>query len=76
MNYTIEQKISYAVRQRDDIALAAAVKHLPVWDCDYDEIRNVVESAGGGRFVGSHIRMGTTIIDNQNGQARVREETW
>jgi len=41
MNYTIEQKISYAVRQRNDIALAAAVKHLPVWDRDYDEIRNV-----------------------------------
>jgi len=77
MRYSDEQRISQAVHQRDATALAAAVKRLPSYDRDYSEVRNVVESAGGGRFVGaSRIRMGTTTITNRLGQAQVQEETW
>ena len=76
MNFNDEQQIMRAVRQRDDAALAAVVKRLPTFDRDYDEVRNVVESAGGGRFVSmGRIRMGTTTICDHLGTAKVEEAT-
>ena len=77
MRYSDEQRISQAVHQRDATALAAAVKRLPSYDRDYSEVRNVVESAGGGRFVHfGYICMDETRITNRLGKAEVREETW
>ncbi len=77
MNYSDEARISRAVRQRDDAALAAAVRRLPAYDRDYDVVQNVVESAGGGRYVRpERIRLGTTTIYNRLGRAELQEATW
>lgn len=46
MNYADEQRIARAVRQRDPQALADAVKNLPRYNREYDEVVNVIDPPG------------------------------
>lgn len=73
MNFADEQRIARAIRQRDAAALADAVSHLPRYDREYDEVVNVIESAGGSRYVRvSQVRMDNVTIEDHLGDAVVR----
>ena len=77
MNYTDEQRIAHAVRHHDDAALAEAVRRLPSYDRDFEDVSKAVENAGGSRYVGfSRIRMGDTTIENRLGRPVVKTATW
>lgn len=77
MNYAAEQRITSAVRRRDSTALAEAVKRLPSYDRDYDEVADVIAAAGGSRYIRlSEIRLGDTSIRNRMGRAEVVKRTW
>ncbi len=77
MNWNDEQRLRRAVRRRDDAALAEAVRRLPGYERDYDQVKRVIDEESGGRLVGfDKIRLGRTIIRNRFGRAEVVEETW
>ena len=77
MNYTDEQRITHAVRHHNAAALAEAVKRLPSYDRNFEDVSKLVEDAGGARYVRySRIQMGDTTIENHLGRPVVKTATW